>query len=120
MYIVTKRINFSTNNSMSVDEISKLLIIVALSFSIAGISYQLMRLIGSFADTVRDFRITVQNLGEVSTKLAEDYDFVSEQVKGFAGAVGGVGKNVINPLTNLFGFLKRFKSSDNDIDEEEY
>jgi len=94
---------------MTIDDFSKLLLILVISFGVGGISFQLMRLIGGFADTIQDFRLTVKNLGDFTTKLNRDYDDVIKQVKGFANSIGNIGRNVIDPITNMLGFLKRFK-----------
>lgn len=94
---------------MTVNEYSIILLTIAVSFGIAGISFQLMRLIGSVADSVKDFRKTIQNLGDLSTKLTEDYDHVSNGVKSLSDALGNLGNNVVNPVVNALSFLKRFK-----------
>jgi hypothetical protein len=94
---------------MTVDEIAKLIFVLALSFAIAGIAWKLMGLIGELTFNLKEVRTIVRSAGEISRKLTADYDHISEQVKKLTAAIGKVGTNVIEPIVGLFSFLERFK-----------
>ncbi|MCA9383460.1 hypothetical protein KC909_03780 [Candidatus Dojkabacteria bacterium] len=102
---------------MNIDDFVKILLVVSISFSIVGISYQIMRVLGGMADSIKDFRKTIQNTGTITDKVLADYDFVSDQIKGFASSVGRIGSNVIDPVVNLLSFLERFKSPSSDYED---
>lgn len=91
---------------MTVDEIVKLMIFGSLSISVLGISVQLMRILGGFADMLGDLRATVKNLGTLSTQLVEDYKLIGSALRGIAGGLSSFNDKVIQPLTrvgNMFG-----------------
>lgn len=94
---------------MTVDDVAKLLIVSALSLSIVGLTYQTMRLIGSLADSIKDLRKVLQVAGDLSERLALDYDFISSRVKNTVDSVSGFASNILDPLSTIFGFMKGFK-----------
>lgn len=108
---------------MNVDDFAKILIVIAISFSIMGISWQTMRLVGVFADSFKDLRKVLQNMGVLSDKFLLDYDFVSSRLKTAVDTVSGFIANVVEPLSRIFSFLGKFKKKskreENDFDLEE-
>jgi hypothetical protein len=94
---------------MNIDDFVKILLAVSISFAIIGVSYQIMKLIGKLSNNLDEVNHSVGNLNKFSEKLLEDYDFISGEVKALTGAVGNIGRNIIDPIVNLFGFLKQFK-----------
>jgi hypothetical protein len=83
---------------MTVDELLKIVVVVGVTFSIVGISWQIMRLISKLADTVQDTRRVVQNVGEVSDLAVEDY----KSVRGIVKSVGNIGA-AFEGITKLMG-----------------
>jgi len=102
---------------MNIDDFLKSLLVASLCFSLVGISYQIMKLISNLGDSVGDFRKTIKNVSNMSEKVNRDYDFVMDQIKSFAESIGSIGRNVIDPITNMLGFLKRFEPSKSKLEK---
>jgi hypothetical protein len=95
---------------MEINDISKIILVVSLSFSLVGISIQIMRLMGTFNDSLKDLQEILRSFGKISQKLSEDYDQISAHILTLTGAISKIGTDVIAPAIGLFGFLDRFKS----------
>ncbi|KXK27060.1 MAG: hypothetical protein TR69_WS6001001086 [candidate division WS6 bacterium OLB20] len=96
---------------MSVDDFAKLLLVIVFSISILGLTYQCMRLLGAFADSIRDLRQVLQAFGDLSDRLVNDYDYISRRLKGVVDSVSGFTTGVVEPLSSIFGFVKNFRKS---------
>lgn len=92
---------------MTVDDFLKIVIVVGVTFSIVGISWQIMRLVSKLADTVQDTRRVVQNVGEVSDLAVEDY----RSVRGIIKSVGNIGATFdgVTKLMNRFSGKSKSK-----------
>ncbi len=95
---------------MSVDEAVKLILAISFAFAIVGIAYSLIKLILKVSDVVEDTRKPVQNIGNLSDMLLEDYD----RVRGVIDIVEDVGialKNLfsdpVNIVSKLFNRVKK-------------
>lgn len=96
---------------MSVDDFAKLLLVIVFSISILGLTYQCMRLIGAFTDSIRDLRQVLQAFGDLSDRFVTDYDYISRKVKQMVDSVSGFTSGVIDPLSSMLGFFKGFRKS---------
>lgn len=104
---------------MNVDDFAKILIVIALSISLLGISYQIMRLIGVMADSFGDMRTIIKSFGELSEKFVADYDYLIAKVKNIVDTLSGVSTNIIAPLGKILGFVSKFKRNKKADDEED-
>ena len=96
---------------MSVDDIVQLLLALALSFAVAGIAYQLMRLIGKLADTVQDMRKAVQNVSEASDMMLEDYSRIRKLLNTILSFVEDLETNLLGPLRTVGKLSRRFSKN---------
>ena len=92
--------------TLAVDDIVKLLLTLAVCFSLVGISWQIIRLLGQLVDTVKEGNLVVRDSRDLLEKFIEDYDYLAELVKSILESINGFTKGVFGPLTKLFGFLK--------------
>lgn len=95
---------------MEINDIAKIILVVSLSFSLVGISIQIMRLMGTFNDSLKDLQEILRSFGKISGKLSEDYDQFSAHILTLTGAISKIGTDVIAPIVGLFSFLDRFNS----------
>jgi len=101
---------------MDISDITKLILVLGLTFAIVGIAYQLMRLISAVTDNLRDLRMTVKNIGVITDELIEDQKLLKEGVKSFVN-VGKkfeemaqmVEQKIVAPITELFSFVAGLK-----------
>ena len=82
-------------------KIRQFVLLLAAAFSLAGISFQLMRLISSLRDNVNDLRKTVQNIGLLSDGLVEDHKSLREAISSFKKAGEGLKETVSNFNTKI-------------------
>ncbi len=99
---------------MTVDEIVKLMIFGSLSISVLGISIQLMRILGGFADMLGDLRTTVKNFGTLSTQLVEDYKLIGNALRSIAGGLSNFNEKVIQPMTRVGNMVGGFWGKNKD------
>jgi len=92
--------------TLSVDDFVKLLLTFAVCFSIVGISWQIIRMLGNLNETVKESNFIVKDSRALLEKFVEDYDYFADLIKSILESVNGFTKGVFGPLTNLFGFLK--------------
>lgn len=95
---------------MEINDLAKIILVVALSFSVVGISIQIMRLLGTANDTIKLSHETIRNLNRITTKISDDYLALSDHILTLTQSISRIGTNVIDPIVGLFGFLDRFKS----------
>ena len=107
---------------MTVDEIVKLMIFSGITFCMIGISFQIMRILGKFADMLGDLRSTVQNIGHITTQFVEDYKAISEAIKAISGGLTNINSGIIQPLAKLSKLTSKIpgfgKKKDEDEDED--
>lgn len=96
---------------MSVDDFSKLLLVIVFSISILGLTYQCMRLLGGLADSIKDLRQVLQAFGDLSDRFVEDYGFISRRLKNTVDSISNFANNIIDPLSSMFGFVKNFSKN---------
>jgi len=92
--------------TLSVDDFVKLLLTFAVCFSIVGISWQIIRMLGNLNETVKESNFIVKDGRSLLEKFVEDYDYYADLLKSILESVNGFTKAVFVPLTNIFGFLK--------------
>ncbi len=97
---------------MELNDIAKIILVVSVSFSIVGISIQIMRLLGTANDTIKLSHDIIRNLNRITNKLSDDYISVSDHILTLTKSVSRIGTHVIDPVVGLFGFLDRLKSND--------
>jgi hypothetical protein len=105
---------------MNVDDFAKILIVIAISISLLGISYQTMRLIGSMADSIKDLRKVLQNFGLLSDKFLEDYAYITTKLKDLVDTLSGFATNVVDPLKQIFSFVGKLRRKRKEKNEFEY
>ncbi|MFQ5492910.1 MAG: hypothetical protein ACE5DX_01995 [Candidatus Dojkabacteria bacterium] len=103
---------------MSVDDFSKILLVIVISISILGLSYQTMRLIGGFADSIKDLRKVLQAFGNLSDKLVVDYDFISSKAKKIVESISNFTTNIVDPLSKMLSFVGKFRGKKKKKDKE--
>ncbi|MEI7579598.1 MAG: hypothetical protein WCJ58_06245 [bacterium] len=94
---------------MNIDDFVKIILAVSLSFAIVGIAFQVMRLISKVTDNMKELSFSIHNLNKFTERFIEDYDHISNNIKSFSTSISSIGKNIIDPLVSLFGFLQKFK-----------
>jgi len=96
---------------MEINDLTKLVLIASLSFSIVGISIQIMRLLGSLNETIKMSHEIIRSFGKISSKISEDYETFSKHLLTLSGAISHIGTDVIVPFVGLFSFLDRFRGN---------
>jgi len=96
--------------TLSVDDFVKLLLTFAVCFSLVGISWQLIKMLGQLIETVREGNLVIRDGRDLLEKFVEDYDYFAELIKSILESVNGFVKAVFVPLTNIFGFLKNIEN----------
>lgn len=86
---------------MSVDDFAKLILAVAIALSIFGVSVQVMRLLGTLNDTLRDFRSVTNQIAELIKKIIGDYEDIIKVVKGIMTPIKVINKQFLVPLSEL-------------------
>jgi hypothetical protein len=97
---------------MTIDEIIKIILAISVSFSIIGISIQIIRLLGTTNDSLKDLRPTIKNFNDLSEKVISDYDIISNAIHSSSKVVGGLYTNIIKPLADLMGLVTKYRNKD--------
>lgn len=92
---------------MNVDDFVKIVLVLGFTFSMVGISFQIMRLIGKFTASLQDLRKTFQNVSTASDMAVEDYGKIRVVLNSVLGAVDNI-QNVLSPLKNVASILSLF------------
>ncbi len=97
---------------MNLNDITKLILAVAISVSCLGISIQVMRLLGALTENVKDLRKTVKNLGILVEGLVADQKLLTKGLKSLVEVTDKIREiafmisaKIIKPITVIFGFL---------------
>jgi hypothetical protein len=99
--------------TLTVDDIIKFILTFSVCFSLVGISVQFMRMLGNLTDTVKEMNFIVKDGRSLLEKFLEDYDYIIEQIKSILEAVSSFTQAFFLPLSNIFGFLKKFEGFTN-------
>jgi len=105
-------------NIDTVDEFTKLLLIFGITFAIVGISIQFMRVLGQFSGILEDLRISIKNIGNVTTQLAEDYKLLSGAIRGLSSTLKNFNKSVLKPLGRISEIFSKFLNRHNKDEDE--
>ena len=99
---------------MDPKDVAILIVTVGFTISMVGISYQLMRLVGSVTDNINDFRRTVKNVGQITDRFVKEqemFDKVLADIVQISGSIKEAVLNfrtrVIDPLIKMLGFVGR-------------
>src|SRR5688572_23002505 len=103
---------------MNVDDFVKVVLVLGFTFSMVGISFQIMRLIGKFTASLQDLRKTFQNVSTVSDMAVEDYSKLRGLLNGILGAFDNI-QNVLSPLSVVTNMLSKFGPKKPEASEEE-
>lgn len=101
---------------MSVDEITKLILVLSVSFAIVGIAFQFMRLIGKLTDSLQDLRKAIQNISKASDMILDDYT----EIRVVLHKVLDIANNItsfLGPLKSAASLAKRFAGKRNRAEE---
>jgi len=91
---------------LTVDDFVKILLTLAICFSLVGISWQIIKMLGQLIETVKESNIIIRDGRDLIEKLIEDYDYLAELIKSILESINGFTKGFFVPLTKLFGFLQ--------------
>lgn len=92
---------------MNIDEIVRLMLGSSLSFAIVAIGCALTRFILSGSSVIQDSRKSVQNIGDLSTALVQDYNNIRGIISRVAKLSSDVTAYIENPM-KIFNFASRF------------
>lgn len=102
---------------MEVNDIVKLIVATGLTLSVVGISIQIMRLIGSLADNIKDLRQTVQNFGAITEGFVKEQAMIDSMLENVGSIIESIKDmindmrvNVVNPAVKALGFIKSASS----------
>jgi hypothetical protein len=95
--------------TLNVDDIVKLLLTFAVCFSIVGISWQLIRMLGQLVESVKESNLVIRDARDLLEKFVEDYDYFAGLIKSILESINGFARAVFVPLTGIFGFLKKIE-----------
>ena len=105
---------------MSVDEITKLMLFTAITLSILGVSFQFSRILGKIADSLQDFRLSIKNLGNLSTQLVDDYKLISNGLRAIGNLLEKINISIISPVSRYIdlagNFLNKGRSKEEKVD----
>lgn len=104
---------------MTVDEIVKLMIFSGITFSMVGLSIQIMRILGGFASILSDLRKTIQNIGNASDQFVEDYKMISDAIRALSKGLTNINSGIIEPLSKFSKLASRFSKFGKNKEEEE-
>lgn len=85
---------------ISVDEILKIILVLAISFAIAGIAYQIMRLLSKLTSMIEEARPPIKNIGTLSDYLLQDYSDIRRYVKSFAAVAANL-SGILSALNRM-------------------
>lgn len=94
--------------NLTVDDLVKIILVLSVSFSLVGLAIQIMRLLSSLNETVKESNVIISLSSRLLEKVSLDYDYIIEQLKLILESVSGFTRGVFQPLTKLFSFLKKF------------
>lgn len=96
---------------MEINDIAKIILVVSVSFSLVGISIQIMRLMGTFNESLKDLQEILRSFGKISKKISEDYDQFSSHLLTLSSSISKIGTDVITPAVGLFSFLGKLRTN---------
>lgn len=86
---------------MNVDDFTKLLLAIAVSFAIVIISWGLFRILNNLAGSIQDIRKAIKNTSTLSDYLVEDYLRVREELYTILKGVKEFKSSFVDPVRNL-------------------
>lgn len=86
---------------MNVDDFTKLLLAIAVSFAIVIISWGLFRILNNLAGSIQDIRKAIKNTSTLSDYLVEDYLRAREEVYAILKGVSEFKSSFVDPVRNL-------------------
>ena len=97
---------------MEINDLWKLILALAVSGSLIGVSIYIMKLLSATTDNVKDLRKTVQNMGKITDGLVENQKTLTESINGVGRmvkkgeyVVDTVTEKVIKPIEGISGVL---------------
>jgi len=104
---------------MSVDDFVKIILAVSVAFAIAGISFQIMRLLDKMTDLLKEASNPVKNISTLSDYLLEDYNEIRKVLRSTLNAIGSAGElfSSLKALSLFKGFIKKKSSSKENTEE---
>lgn len=98
---------------VTIGDLTKLILYVSISISIVGVSYQIMRLISALVGNVNDLRITVKNIGVITSELVEDQKLIKSGIQRVLKIIDKVNRlvehfssKIIGPINEISKGLK--------------
>lgn len=95
---------------INIDDLLKIVLVFSVAFAIAGIAFQLMRLISKISSTIEELRQPIKNINELSDLSLEDY----KNIRSYAYSVGSILENLSSLFSafNLIGKIKPRKGKE--------
>lgn len=87
---------------MSIDDLAKLLLAISLSFSIFGISLQIIRLLGTLNEGLRGLEPIIDLVKKLAEKIVEDYTLISNNIVELSSSL----KKVSEPINIITSVVK--------------
>jgi hypothetical protein len=95
---------------ITTDDFVKIALTLSICFALVGIAVQIMRMMGSMNETIKESNLIIKLGHDFLEKFSEDYDYIIDQVKNILDGVSGISEAILGPLANIFGFLKKFEN----------
>jgi len=105
------------------DDFVKIVLVLAVAFSIIGISIQVIRMLGGFVETVKIANTMMKSASTLVEKFTDDYDYLMDQIKFILNTISKFVNGVLGPIVKFAGFAKSFgdkkkKKSKSKADED--
>jgi hypothetical protein len=100
---------------LTVDDFVKLILVISVSFAIVIVAWQVARLLGAVTANLQDMRKILQNAGQLSDTMLQDYNRLREFVGSIKGVFSGFGvvKEVVEKFTGLLNFGRSSEKAEN-------
>lgn len=86
---------------MNVDDFTKLLLAIAVSFAIVIIAWGLFKILNNLAGSIEDFRKAIKNTSTLSDYILEDYLKAREEVYSIVKGLGDFKASFLDPVRNI-------------------
>jgi hypothetical protein len=92
-------------------ELFQSLLLLASTFAIVGVSWQLMRLLSKTTETMDEFKKTNQKVNVLIDKVENDYIYISNTVKALSNTIDRINEEIITPVRSISNLFKTFDAA---------
>ena len=86
---------------MNVDDFTKLLLAIAVSFAIVLLAWGLFKILINLAGSIQDIRKAIKNTSTLSDFILEDYLKAREEIYSIVKGLGDFKSSFVDPVRNL-------------------